>query len=238
MNIKNFFKSLVFIFTFPSLTFAQSFGFASPTPFDPAYAADQNQITTKSIESEGFQLEQLSQWFVAAEQAKNAKETRDRRQVEFENTEKLYKSGAVSKTEFQTAEVILGSAEAALQVALAKQNLANAQGLKFKYSVLDEGNPGTDVRRQYAEAVKQIHLNNIVIFKADLKGAKSFTSYMEHLLSIQQQLIKSKNTTLPKVRSSEAGLRSAKERVVIIEQQINLQEVSLKATEETIKALP
>lgn len=206
-------------------------------PFVPAYAADQELITTQTIGYEGQQFAAIGEWHIIRDQTQT-KELEKRQATEsFERAQNLFEKGLINEGQFRQAEFKLKQAEAALRVSQAEMEVSKSTGLRYKSMILDRGNSEVDMRLQVAEALKTVHKNTQVIYESQLVGAEGAIRFWTFWVEAGRKLFEKRIITKPELDQRILRHQMALERLSGIQLKLRTVSAALVGVEKTIEAL-
>ena len=206
-------------------------------PFDPAFAADQEVITTKSIQHESQQFHRLGEWLIARDQAETKRLEKQQAQDVLDRTRNLHQKGLATDVELARAEYGVQQADSELEIALSQQRMHKANGLKSRFLLLGAGNPGEDYRLEVAMAQKQAQQETGKIFESQLSGARAGVRFWTMQVERDRKLFEKRLIKKSQLERSELILKMSQEQLSTIGHKITTNKLAVQGVEKTIRAL-
>lgn len=206
-------------------------------PFDPAFAADQEIITSKSIQFESQQFQRMGEWLIARDQVETKRLEKLQAQDVLDRTRNLHQKGLATDIELAQAEYGVQQADSALEIALSQQRLHKSNGMKSKFLLLGAGNPDGDFRLEVAQAQKVVHEETEKIFQSQLNGARAGVRFWTMQVERDRKLFEKRLIKKSQLERSELILKMSQEQLSTIGHKITTNKLAIQGVEKTIRAL-
>lgn len=206
-------------------------------PFDPAFAADQEIITSESIQFESQQFQRMGDWLIARDQVETKRLEKQQAQDVFDRTRNLHQKGLATDVELAQAEYGVQQADSALEIALSQLRMHKANGLKSRFLLLGAGNPGEDYRLEVAMTQKQAQQETGKIFESQLSGARAGVRFWTMQVERDRKLFEKRLIKKSQLERSELILKMSQEQLATIGHKISSNKLTIQGLEKTIRAL-
>ncbi len=199
-------------------------------PFEPAYAADQEQLTIDSMEEETNQFRRFGEWNAQLEQLKAKKQSRDDLRTEYERVKQLFERGNVSPDIFREKEFTYLQAENSLAQQESQTERAREIAAIARLRLLQKGNPARDYRQEIAQLLQTATQTEKRALETSLMGARATLAYF-------QNRIASGRVLLEKDLISKVEMEKRESRKVWALSQIQLIQNQIKAADDALDGL-
>lgn len=207
---------------------------ASPVNFEPAYVADQENISVQMIAAESEQFSYLGQLLASQLDAPQRQRELDAAEVEVRRAELLIKTNSISLEELQAKRAQRDMARNAIEVGNAKTQVALNMAEVAKYKILDDAQRNGDVLKAAANA--QVLCSEAQRFLAvkSLDGARSFFAYSTIREATGKELLKSGGMTEQEYAQRLRMVESAQSAIKIAQVQVEAMTSAVAAAKRTL----
>tara|TARA_Y100001935_G_C17308778_1_gene514222 strand:- start:989 stop:1717 length:729 start_codon:yes stop_codon:yes gene_type:complete len=182
-------KNIVFTLIFAGLGNSVLAASISQEPIAPIYAADQEVVTTKAMELEQQQFEEIASLNSSKARLTSARLVLTQIQKDYDRTKKLVDAGRMSEAHLQSVKLRLMQQESYV-VQIEGQMLDQRTAIEVsQFHLLDEGNPSTDYRRSIAEGMKSSMERKLSQLKEALSSAEANRDYFKQREENGRQLL-------------------------------------------------
>lgn len=206
-------------------------------PFDPAYAADQKEITFDSLGGEISQFQQMSNWHNMLGNIKNKKLERDQLKKAYERGKTLVSTGAITREEFERREFVYQMSEGSVREMEARAQMARISVESTKMTMIMQGDSSKDLRRDMAQNMKKSLEAQFDALKAGSENAALNEAYQSKLAAIAEDLYRKKVITETEYDRRKQDHESAKNQVDVLAHQKDVIGKALAGIERSLQRL-
>ncbi len=206
-------------------------------PFEPAFAADQQNVTFDSLYQEVFQFQSMSNWYgvagqISAKQLEGIPLAR-----EYKHAQVLFKKHTISASKFERVKYNYEMNLNQVKSLKAQLAIAEAYAQMSRLSLIQNGNDNMDLRKSIAEAIKKSEEGRLENLKASVEGAILTRDYYRNLVERYKKLHKSLDLPTEEFDRMRARALEAAVSVGTIQSQISVSESALEGLNRTLERL-
>ncbi len=143
------------ILIFAALTSLSAHAGYAELPFDPAYAADQKEITFDSLGGEIGQFQQMNTWHNMLGNIKNKKVETEQLRKAYERGKTLVGTGAITREEFERREFAYKISAGTVKEMESRAQMLRISVESTKLGIIMKGDSTKDLRMDTAQKMKE-----------------------------------------------------------------------------------
>ncbi len=200
-------------------------------PIEPAHAADQAVVTSKSLREELDQYRAMSDWQKAQDEYEIGKKKLAQSKTDLEHAQTLRRNGAI--TEAALAETFINTEVLEGEVTRLQHEVQKAKStsLFHKMRVIEEGNPGQDYRAQVSQVIVDGLHDELQSLKRLLEVARTANILVQKHLDNGKLLFAKNGLTKLELDRRTLATENAANKVQSVDHQVKMAEAALAAFE-------